>query len=64
MSRKQTLTVKELAEKLDFFVRLDPDLPVEFVGDYAETFFVGDVKMYPDDNKTVFILQPPTKDGF
>ena len=53
----QTLTVKELVEKLDWYVRLNPNLLVEFVGDYAETFDIGDVKMYEDDN-ILYIIQP------
>ena len=57
MSRKETLTVRELAEKLDFFVKLDPDLPVQFLGDYADVFDLGDVKMDTEKPDTVWIVQ-------
>ena len=58
---KAKLTIGELAEQLDFFVRLDPDLPVEFVGDYADTFEIGEVKMDADNPTIVWILQPQPK---
>ena len=55
--KEKTLTVKELMEKLDWYMRLDPDLPVEMVGDYADTFNIGDVKLDEDKN-ILYIMQP------